>query len=155
MNNASQFKEDVGAWRSALGLLPVTLRDTGENQKRYVLLNGTIGNFCLDLVGDSDRDSQRKAAWSCDVGHYVTCFHDSVVVNRWDEQGREESYSYRSVIEKLHDFHRHLEKTSPDKSRSIVAHVLKIFRQIRTVIGDENNGNRSLKVLLCLLASAA
>jgi hypothetical protein len=72
MNDISQFRA-AKAWKEALGLLPVPLRDSAENRERYVLLNGATGNFCLDFVGDLDSSSQRAAAWSCDVGHYVTC----------------------------------------------------------------------------------
>jgi adenine-specific DNA-methyltransferase len=154
MNDESQFKT-VNAWRVALGLLPVPLRDTAEKQERYVLLNGTNGNFCLDFVGDLDANSQRATAWSCDVGHYVTCIGESVVVNRPDKEAPEENYSTRSVIAQLHQFHRHLEKTAPDRSRSIVIHVLRIFHRIRAAIGEEDNGLRSLRILLHLLASAA
>jgi adenine-specific DNA-methyltransferase len=154
LTDISQFRT-VSAWRAALGLLPVPLRDAPGNQERYVLLNGSTGNFCLDFVGGVDRTSRSSAAWSCDVGHYVTCVEDSIIVNRWDTQGTEESYSRRSVIAQLHEFHRHLEKTSPDRSRSVVAHVLRIFRQIRAAVQEEAEGLRSLRILLHLLASAA
>jgi adenine-specific DNA-methyltransferase len=154
MTDISQFRA-VAAWRAALGLLPVPLRDTAENNERYVLLNGTNGNFCLDFMGGIDPTAQRATAWSCDVGHYVTCAGDSVLVNRWERDGAEERYSSRSVIEQLHQFHRHLEKTTPDRSRSIVTHVLGVFRRIRTVFPQENNGFLSLRVLLHLMASAA
>lgn len=155
MTDLSQF-QTVSAWRAALGLLPVPLRDAPDNRERYVLLNGNTGNFCLDFVGGFDRTSQCSTAWSCDVGHYITCLEDSIIVNRWDtKQGSEESYSRRSVISQLHEFHRHLEKASPDRSRSIVAHVLRIFRHIRAVVNEEEGGLRSLRILLHLLASAA
>jgi len=154
MTDISQFRT-VSAWRSALGLLPIPLREQADNQARYVLLNGTTGNFCLDFVGGVDRISQCSAAWSCDVGHYITCVGESVVVNRWDKQGSEESYSARSVVAQLHEFHRHLEKSAPDRSRSIVAHVLRIFRQIRATINEQAGGIQSLRILLHLLASAA
>ena len=153
MIDLTQFRT-ASAWRARLGLLPVPLRDSIDNGERYVLLNGTSGNFCLDFVGGINREAQRAAAWSCDVGHYITCVDNSIVVNRWDKQAREESYSCRSVISQLHDFHRHLENTAPDRSRNITAHVLRIFRQIRAVVGDQDNGLRSLRILLHLLASA-
>src|SRR5450432_3655422 len=109
----------VDAWRAALGLLPVPLRDTAESRDQYVLMNGTTGNFCLDFVGGSQTKDQRAAtAWSCDVGHYVTCIGDFVVVNRWGKEAQEEKYSCKSVAGQLHEFHRYLEKTTPDRSRS-------------------------------------
>lgn len=154
MTDIKQF-QTVTAWRAALGLLPVPLRDTPNNLDRYVLLNGSTGNFCLDFVGEVDRNSRSSAAWSCDVGHYLTCVGDSIIVNRGDIKGTEESYSSRSVIAQLHEFHRHLEKTSPDRSRSVVAHVLRVFRQIRAAVQEEEEGLRSLRILLHLLASAA
>ncbi len=154
MADVSQFRT-VGAWRAALGLLPVALRDTAEIQERYVLLNGTTGNFCLDFVGGITPVSQRAAAWSCDVGHYITCVQDSIVLNRWETDAPEEKYSCKSVVARLHEFHRYLEKTAPDRSKSIVTHVLRVFHRIRAVVSEENNGLRSLRVLLHLLASAA
>jgi adenine-specific DNA-methyltransferase len=156
MNGMEQFRT-VNAWRTALGLLPVYLRGSAENEERYVLLNGTRGNFCLDFLGGVDQTSQRIAAWSCDVGHYLTIDSDFVVVNRWEKGASEERFSCRSVVEQLHDFHRYLEKTTPTQSRNIVNHVLGVFRRIRTIAGDQNddNGLRSLRILLHLLASAA
>lgn len=151
---ARQFRT-VRAWRAALGLLPVPLSESPDDRERYVLLNGVRGSFCLDFVGGVARKSQRDKAWSCDVGHYVTCVDNSIIVNRWDKHGREETYSQQSVLEQLHEFHRHLQKTSPSRSENIAAHVLRVFRQIRTIVDQENNGNQSLRILLHLLASAA
>lgn len=154
MSYVQEFKT-VGAWRAALGTLPVPKRGSADNGQRYVLLNGTRGNFCLDFVGGIESKTQRDEAWSCDVGHYVTCVDDSIIVNRWDKQLSEETYSLHSVIAQIHEFHRHLEKAEPDSSRSITPHVLRVFRQIRTAVDEQNNALRSLRVLLHLLASAA
>ena len=107
MSVASQFRT-IDAWKAALGLLPVPLRATDEDQGQYVLLNGTTGNFCLDFVGGLDATSQRATAWSCDVGHYITCVGDFVVVNRWGGEAPEDRYSQRSVFQKLHEFHRNV-----------------------------------------------
>jgi adenine-specific DNA-methyltransferase len=141
----------VDAWRVALGLLPVSLRASDENCGQYVLMNGTSGNFCLDFVGHGDSTTHRATAWSCDVGHYVT-FANDVVVHRWTKGATEERYSRQSVIGRIHDFHRYLERSAPDRTQSIVAHVLRIFRRIRAV---ENDGHRALRALLHLLASCA
>ena len=154
MNDISQFRA-AKAWKEALGLLPVPLRDSAENRERYVLLNGATGNFCLDFVGDLDSSSQRAAAWSCDVGHYVTCVGDSISVSRWDRESSEEKFSSRSIVAHLHEFHRYLEKNAPDRSESIVTHVLGVYRRIRSVVHDEFDGLQSLRILLHLLASAA
>jgi adenine-specific DNA-methyltransferase len=92
MNGVSQFRT-VTPWSEALGLLPVPLRETSERQTQYVLMNGNSGNFCLDFSGDLETADQRSTAWSCDVGHYVTCLNDYIVVNRWNRESREQRYS--------------------------------------------------------------
>jgi adenine-specific DNA-methyltransferase len=154
MSDTSQFRT-VDAWKEALGLLPVRLRYDEDNIDRYVLLNGSRGNFCLDFVGDVEPRSQRAVAWSCDVGHYITCAGDSISVNRWDRNSPEERFSGKSVFAQIHEFHRYLEKSTPDQSKSIVAHVLGVFRRIRAATQDERNGLQSLSILLHMLASAA
>jgi len=97
MSDTSQFRT-VDAWKEALGLLPVRLRYDEENIDRYVLLNGSRGNFCLDFVGDVEPRSQRAVAWSCDVGHYITCAGDSISVNRWDRNSPEERFFRQECI---------------------------------------------------------
>ena len=145
----------VDAWRSALGLLPVPLTDGPPSKSQFVLLNGSSGNFCLDFEGTLDRRSRCSTAWSCNVGHYVTYTGDRIVVNRWDREAAEETFPAKGVLEKLNDFQRHLERSRPDFSLSIIKHVLRVFRQLRSVLNDELGGHRSLRVLLHLLASAA
>lgn len=153
MDIKSEFKRS-DAWRAALGLLPIPLRDSDVNE-RYALLNGSVGNFCLDFVGGISRDARATAAWSADVGHYVTLDDDRVLVTRWDKPAGEENYSLKSVLEKIHDFHRHLEREGPSRGGSVVAHVLQVFRQIRSIVSDDVDGKRALQVFLHLLASAA
>ncbi len=154
MNDLAQFRS-VDAWGSSLGLLPVPLRaDEGANGQ-FVLLNGSSGNFCLDFVGRIDRSARCASAWSSDVGHYLTFVDDIVLVNRWDRPASEEKYSSKSVLSRLHEFHRHLEKSSPGRSNNVVNHILRIFRRIRAVIEDGEDGQQSLKVLIHLLATAA
>jgi hypothetical protein len=155
MNYTAQQFKAVRAWEVSLGSLAVPKRETAENGQRYVLLNGTTGNFCLDFLGGVETGVQRNEAWSCDVGHYVTCVNDTVIVNRWDKKLGDEVYSLRSVVSKIHEFHQHLEKTSPDRSLSIAPHVLRVFGQIRTVLEEQSNALRSLRVLLHLFASLA
>ena len=153
MNGLAQFKM-VGAWRTALGMLPVFLRGTAENQERYVLLNGTKGNFCLDFVGGLDQSSQRQAAWSCDVGHYLTINNDSVIVNRWrgippKSVFRVEVFfnGYQNFIAILKRQRRQLPKYRES--------CLGCVSQDQNCRGQRGNGLRSLRILLHLLASAA
>jgi hypothetical protein len=154
MNEAHQFG-NVNAWKNALGHLPVWLRYDEENIERYVLLNGSRGNFCLDFVGGVDPLSRRAVAWSCDVGHHITCADGYISVIRWDRSAPEERFSAKSVFSQIHEFHRYLEKSTPDQSKRIVAHVLGVFRRIRAATQDDLNGLESMPILLHMLASVA
>lgn len=153
MNFAEQFR-DIRAWQAALGLLPIPLREEDRDQ-RFALLNGPTGNFCLDYVGDTTRDTRARAAWSADVGHYVTLTDDRLLLTRWDRPSSEETYSVKSILEKLHEFHRYLEKEAPSRSKSVVAHSLHIFRKIRAMVADDMSGAKSLPIFLHLIASSA
>lgn len=145
--------ENVEAWRLALGLSHVSLRETDE--RRFVLLNGSIGNFCLDFAGGLGRSERCVSAWSSDVGHYLTINDDRLILNRWDRRDSEETYAIKSVLSRIHDFHRFLENNSPGRSKSIVAHALQVFRLIRSMVNDDQNGANSLRIFIALLAKAA
>jgi hypothetical protein len=85
----------------------------------------------------------------------VTLDADRLIVTKWDRPSSEETYSLKSVLEKLHEFHRYLEKEAPNRAKSIVAHSLQVFRKIRAVCLEDEDGSGSLLIFLHLLASSA
>jgi hypothetical protein len=75
------------SWKLELGLLPVPLFGLQNQNDQFILLNGKVGNFCLDLGGDSHDEDPRNLAWSSDVGHYVKLLkNETVEVYRWDKK---------------------------------------------------------------------
>jgi adenine-specific DNA-methyltransferase len=155
MSDASIFRK-IQNWQSALGLLYMPLREQAEDPKRYILLNGLAGNFCLDFAPEDNTLARRATAWSSDVGHYVAVSDDDVVtVQRWDRNTPTDRYSWSSVVERIHDFHRFLEKDEPDRSKSVVSHVLRVFRTLRATLHEQQDAAHSLEILLCMLACAA
>src|SRR5579859_2919391 len=154
MSDTGKFKK-IESWQSALGLLYVPLRDGLDNNQRFVLLNGLAGNFCLDFDPTPDPTTRRAAAWSADVGHYVAVSNDIVTVHRWDRSSPSDRYSWRSVVDRIHDFHRFLEKDDPDRSKSVVTHALRIFRMIRASLSENERAGHSLEVFLHMLACGA
>ncbi|MGD0736652.1 MAG: N-6 DNA methylase [Terracidiphilus sp.] len=121
---------------------------------RFALLNGASGNFCLDFEGGNTQSARASAAWSTDVGHYVTLDGDRLLLTKWDRPSSEETYSLKSVLEKLHEFHRYLEKETPNRAKSVVAHSLRLFRKIRAICLEDTDGSNSLLIFLHLLASS-
>src|SRR4029078_8866262 len=126
----------IDMWRTKLGLYPVPLFSEESESTRFVLLNGKRGNFCLDLTDQRLVKETRNLAWSSTVGHYVGLVGQHIEVQRWDQRQQSiERYSYDSVSRDLEKFHSHLEKTEPKRELSVVAHVIRVFRSLRTALG--------------------
>lgn len=145
--------DNLDTWRTQLGLMPVSLFGQ-QNERRHVLLNGGKGNFCLDLSGDThDHGAERDRAWSADVGHYVKVDRDTVRVWRWD-QSSAETYKHALVADNIVKFQSYLEERQPSKTSSVVSHFMSIYRQVRTMLGEQVTGPEALQAFLYLLASA-
>ena len=135
--------------------MPVPLRHTLAPQNIYVLLNGASGNFCLDVSGAPPAGEPRNIAWSSNVGHYVALINDMVHLYRWDRHGSSaELYHAWEVEQKLDRFHRVLEERGPKQDeRSVVAHTVSVFRNLRASVGPDLDGNAALGAFLYLLAA--
>jgi adenine-specific DNA-methyltransferase len=136
--------------------MPVPLLHTLDPQNRYVLLNGTSGNFCLDTAGRPEPQDARNIAWSSNVGHYVAVDEDFVYLYRWDRGAASmDRYRLSEVEEKLELFHRRLEEGAPKHDeRSVIAHTTRVFRTLRAGAGHQFSGDDALRAFLYLLASA-
>lgn len=141
---------DQSFWADRLGLSAIPL-DQGD-RRRFVMLNGSRGNFCLDF--DEERPlSPRSHAWSADVGHYVHIAGDNVSVYRWDRNPLDvRRYDRRELTDKLPQFHQLLERNDPSREKSIVRFTMDLFRTIRAEFGPEQVVGESLQVFLVLLA---
>lgn len=146
----------VSVMKGRLGLMPVPLLHTLDLQNRYVLLNGTSGNFCLDTGGRPEPQDARNIAWSSNVGHYVAVDEEIVYVYRWDRGAASmDRYHLAEVEENLERFHRRLEDDAPKQDeRSVIAHTTRVFRTLRTGAGHQFGGADALRAFLYLLASA-
>lgn len=144
--------KDVRHWRRRLGFLPVPL--FGEtDEDRFVLLNGSKGNFCLDVGSGSAPEPERQIAWSADVDHYIS-IGDKVHVYRWDQQDLE-SYAIADIEPQLDTFQRYLESRSSPRERSVVAHAMKTYRTLRARVATGSDGYTALLAYLRLLSKAA
>lgn len=145
--------DNLDTWRTQLGLMPIPLFGL-QSERRHVLLNGGKGNFCLDLSDDvEDSGAERDRAWSADVGHYVKVDGNVVRVWRWD-QSSPEIYKRETVADNIVKFQTYLEERQPSKTSSVVGHFMSIYRQVRTLLGEQVSGPDALQGFLYLLASA-
>lgn len=140
---------DIDRWKKELGLLPVPLYNIKE-KRRYILLNGTQGNFCLDFEHAEDA---RSLAWSSSVGHYVVTKTDTVEVQRWDQSDSSlQIFTAESVYKDLRKFHSYLEQTSRSRGVSVVGHIIDKFRQLRAIMEPPGDANSTLRAFLVMLA---
>lgn len=138
-------------WRTTLGYLPVPLKGQSA-ERRFVMLNGAHGNFCLDVHDtDTEPKDRRDVAWSVDVDHYVRIHGNQVEVSRWDQSEVLRS-STADVINNLDAFQNYLQTAKAPRDRSVVAHALSIYHRIRSMLPDESAG---LEAFLYMLHEAS
>ena len=142
---------EIEYWQRNLGLLPVPLFHTKKESQQFVMLNGGMGNFCLDL--SSETGKERSDAWSSNVDHYLRLNNDKVSVYRWDKFSPEH-YSFQSVSSRIHEFYGYLKKDTAESNLNIISFSLNIFRQLRLLLRDEAGVN-SIEAFLVLLACQA
>ena len=144
---------NIEQWRLRLGLYPVPMFSDESLNTNFVLFNGNRGNFCLDLTNEKLGSESRNRAWSSNVGHYVALIDGTFEVQRWDNAGNSvERYLFDEVNANLEKFHARLERDEPSRELSVVAHVIRVFRSLRSTVSPEVNGPASLKAFLYLLA---
>lgn len=138
-------------WRKTLGYLPVPLKSEAS-ERRFVMLNGAHGNFCLDVRDeDTEPKDRRDVAWSVDVDHYVRVQGSQVEVSRWDQAEVLRS-STADVVNNLDAFQTYLQTAKAPRDRSVVAHALSIYHRIRSMLPDESAG---LEAFLYMLHQAS
>jgi len=149
--------DKIGNWSRQLGLLPIKLFGTGGPSEQFVMLNGSSGNFCLDLNKDNCVERAKDFAWSSDVGYFVDFVSNDVLLSRWDKIGEQgvEKIAIKDIAENIDKFYEYLIKSQPKKDNSIVNYSIKTFRKIRHCLRNQSqdNGYDSLQAFLVLLAS--
>lgn len=58
-------------WKNNLGLLPIHLFST-ETEDKFILLNGGVGDFCIDINPDKSPIEYFSYAWSSNTKNFVT-----------------------------------------------------------------------------------
>ena len=145
----------VDEWRLQLGFLPVPLFSSSFNGP-YVLLNGSKGNFCLDLeeCADIQPTEAGKRAWSSDVDHYVSIVGETLRLLRWDRPEEwSESFRLNEVDSRLQLFQKYLESKPAPREKSVVTRAIATYRVIRTR-ASSGDPQLALMAFLSILAKA-
>jgi len=125
-------------WSKRFGLALAPLFEQGEVEGTHeVLLDGGFGTFALSTSGEMfDPVACSGWIWSSDVPHHVAVDGQKVQVTRWDQPRDAQSYSRQSVESDLDGFYRYLTEDRVKSNRTVVEHLLGLFRRLRSLVHD-------------------
>jgi adenine-specific DNA-methyltransferase len=126
------------AWSKRFGLAvsPLfELKEVPDPTNHHVFLDGGQGTFALSISKEEIwRDRQNAAwAWSSDIAHHVTVTPSKVAVVRWDDPTDPTVLSRSSVDKSLDEFYKFIAADRVKSTRTVVYHLLSLFRQIRSL----------------------
>lgn len=140
---------DINNWKNNLGLLPVNLFSSGQNNK-FILLNGGYGDFCIDVDADKSKEEYYSYAWSSNSKNFVTINGDEIYLYNWLKE-KEENYKISLVQDNLPKFYSYLLKDSYKSEYDIVPFIIDIYRSLRHLTKEQEEGNQAINQLLILL----
>lgn len=144
---------DHKEWDRINGTLSVSQEPDIDQDERFVVLNGSTGNFCLDYSkGKTSTDSAIQRAWSSDTGYYVKILHNNVQLTRWWD-GYTEKIPNSQVENYPNHFYQALTKDIARPGGSIIAFARETFLKLRNCILLSDNGQASLRTFMYLLAA--
>lgn len=144
--NETQF------WAEGSGLLPIRLSPVSD-KAQYILLDGGLYDFCLDLTGEEpDAAKFYSAAWSSDVKNYITVRDEKATVYNWSRQ-KPESVSLNVLHDKFQAFLKILNSTSYRTSDDVTPFILGLFAQLRNLTQERREPVDALNLLFKLLIS--
>lgn len=137
-------------WAEGSGLLPVHLSPV-EGQEKYILLDGGLYDFCLDLTDeDVDAASYYSAAWSADVKNYIAVRDDNAIVYNWSRK-QMDKVKLDIVRDKFSAFLKILNSISYRTSDDVTPFILGLFSQLRNLTQERKEPTEALNLLFKLL----
>lgn len=146
------LNDHLKTWKSNVGLLPVKLFSKANFDKNYyMLLNGGIGNFCLDLSAiPAEEIDYHSYAWSANTKNYVVVKEQNVVIYNWVSK-KVETAPLNVVRENQSKFYNYLHTRSLFTEHDILPSVLRAFNRIRNFTYEQDNPVEAFSLLLTLL----
>lgn len=139
-------------WASQTGMLPIHLNPL-EKENKYILLDGGVYDFCLDLSGVSESfELYKSLAWSSNSKNYICVNDNDVIVYNWLKET--EDKLPKSIVEnKFAQFVKILNDSSYNTSYDVVPFVLDLFRSLRNQTAEKKEPLEALNLLYRLLVS--
>ncbi len=137
-------------WAEESGLLPIHLSPVSE-KAQYILLDGGLYDFCLDLTGEKASAADYfSAAWSSDVKNYIALEGDNIIVHNWSRK-TSEKVPVHLVRDKFQAFLKILNSTTYRTSDDVTPFILGLFSQLRNLTQERREPEEALNLLFKLL----
>ena len=144
--NSKQF------WTEGSGLLPIRLAPV-KNKAQYILLDGGLFDFCLDLTTeDVSAADYYSAAWSSDVKNYIAIREGNAIVYNWSKH-QAEKVKLSLIQDKFQSFLKILNSNSYRTSDDVTPFILGLFSQLRNLTRERQEPTEALNLLFKLLIS--
>lgn len=141
---------NIESWKNQLGLLPINLFSNHENE--HILLNGNIGNFCIDFKSDKSIEEYHSYAWSSNTNNYVSIKNNRLYLYNWLRE-KNEDYDLNLISNNINKFYTYLLQKSYKSEYDIVPFIINIFKSLRNLTDETTEGIQALNHLLLLFAS--
>lgn len=139
-------------WAAGSGQMPIRLAPV-EDKPRYILLDGGVYDFCLDLAGEEMSASDYySAAWSSDVKNYIAVKNEDAIIYNWS-RSTSEKVKLSVLQDKMTSFLRILNSTSYRTSDDVTPFILGLFSQLRNLTLERREPIEALNLLFKLLIS--
>lgn len=142
---------DIIHWKKQLGLLPINLFSSEQNNK-YILLNGGYGDFCIDFESNENPEKYYSYAWSSNTKNFLTIEDDNVKLYNWLKD-KEENIKLKLVQENLSKFYDYIVKDSYKSEYDIVTYIIDIYKKIRNSTDECDEGIQAINQLFLLLVA--
>lgn len=136
-------------WKNNLGLLPIHLF-SAQTEDKFILLNGGVGDFCIDTNPDINPNDYFSYAWSSNTKNFVALKNNRVFLYNW-LKGKAEDYSFNDIKNNLPKFYDYLVKDSYRSEYDITPFILNIYRELRRETGEKDEGINAINQLLLAL----
>ena len=141
---------DTQLWKKELGLLPINLFSGNQNNE-FILLNGGNGDFCIDFAKDKSPNQYFSNARSSNTKNFIALNNNEVFIFNWLKE-KEESYKFDIVIKNLEKFYQYLLKISYKSEYDIVPSIINIYKSLRNLTDEPEQGVQALNYLFLLMA---
>lgn len=142
--------KDKQFWAEGSGLLPIRLAPV-KNKAQYILLDGGLYDFCLDLTAEDISElDYYSAAWSSDVKNYIAVRDDNAIVYNWSKK-QAEKVRLSLIRDKFQSFLKILNSNSYRTSDDVTPFILGLFSQLRNLTRERREPTEALNLLFKLL----